>query len=131
VNRLLLLAAAALLAGCTQAQIKQSAADAQVAIQAWAPVAGQLFCAIQKNGGGAIIVGVVNAAVASASPGAEPIALVITGVAKTFVDQACDRAAVAANATAGFPVVPPPAAANGTVTVPRVAIVPPTEGTAP
>lgn len=126
-NRILPLAAAALLAGCTQAQIKQGAADAQVAVAEWAPVAGQLFCALQKAGGGTFIVAVINGAVSSSQPGALPISVIVTGAAKSFVDEACNRAATAVSAVAAIPVSPPISTAG----VPLVAIVPPTEGTAP
>jgi hypothetical protein len=75
---------------------------------------GQLFCAIQTGGGGAVVVGLVNAAVSGAAPGAAPLAVIATGASKAFVDAACAAAK-------GIPVVPPanPAAA------PQVAVVPP------
>lgn len=81
---------------------------------ALATPAGQLYCAVRAAGGSAVVVGLVNAAVAGAAPSAAPLAVIATGATKAFVDAACARAG-------GVPVVPPvdPAAA------PQVAIVPP------
>jgi hypothetical protein len=78
--------------------------------------AGQLFCAIQTAGGGAVVVGLVNAEIA-AVPGAAPtvpLAVIATGMTKTLVDANCAAAG-------GIAVAPPanPAAA------PQVAVVAP------
>jgi hypothetical protein len=110
---LLLLAAGLGLSAC-------AAQEAQIntALQS---MPGQLFCGIQTGGGGALVVGLVNAEVAAAAPGAAPIAVIATGATRAFVDQACARAG-------GIPVSPPanPAAA------PQVAVVvPPAPAAAP
>lgn len=72
----------ALCAGCTPQQ--QQTVDT-----ALANPAGQLFCAIQTGGGGAVVVGLVNAAVSGAAP---PLAVIATGASKAFVDAACAQA---------------------------------------
>lgn len=96
-NRLILaLAAGIALTACTTAQ-QQAALSSP---------AGQLFCAIQTGGGGAIVVGLINAELTGAAPGAAPIAVLATGATKAFVDGACAKAG-------GIAVSPPavPAAA--------------------
>lgn len=80
---------------------------------------GKLFCAIQVGGGGAIIVGVVNAAVTSTVPGAGPVAVIVTGQAKATVDHWCAQAAQSVGAAAAIPVSPPASPDNA----PNVAIV--------
>jgi hypothetical protein len=73
-----------------------------------------MFCAVQTSGGGAVVVGLINAAVAGAAATAEPLAVIATGASKQFVDAACAAAK-------GIPVSP---SANP-ATAPQVAIVPP------
>jgi hypothetical protein len=62
--------------------------------------AGQLFCAVQTNGGGALVVGLIDAAASGTAAG--PVAVVATGLAKSVVDGYC--------AQAGGIAVSPPAA---------------------
>ena len=94
--------AALLLAGCTQAQINT----------AMQTPTGALFCAIQTNGGGAMVVTLLDAEASSAVPGAAPVAIIATGLTKAKVDADCAAAG-------GIAVSPPPA----TVVVPQVAVV--------
>jgi hypothetical protein len=81
---------------------------------------GQLFCAVQTAGGGAVVVGLINAEATAAGvavPGvapAVPLAVLATGAAKATVDADC--------AAAGGVAVSPPA--NPTA-APQVAIVSP------
>src|ERR1039457_3903366 len=77
---------------------------------------GQLFCAVQTGGGGAIVVGIINAEAtvangAMGAPEATPLAVIATGAAKATVDAECAKAG-------GIAVSPP---VNPT-TVPQVAI---------
>ena len=67
---------------------------------------GQLFCAIQTGGGGAVVVGLIDAEATAVSPAAAPIAVLATGAAKSVVDGYCAQAG-------GIAVSPPanPAAA--------------------
>lgn len=81
---------------------------------ALASPAGQLFCAVQTSGGGAVVVGLVNAEIVGAAPGAAPVAVLATGASKAFVDAACAKAG-------GIAVSPPPVPAAA----PVVAVVPP------
>lgn len=87
---------------------------------------GQLFCAVQKGGGGAITAGIVKAEIAAGSvvaPAAAPlapIAVLATDATKAAVDKACDDAAKAVGGTVGVPVSPP---ANPDA-APRIAIPP-------
>jgi hypothetical protein len=62
---------------------------------------GQLFCKLQTNGGGALIVAVVNVAVSAYAAPVAPMAVIATGATKATVDQACNQAG-------GVPVPPPP-----------------------
>jgi hypothetical protein len=91
------------LAGCTAAQL-QSAAKSP---------AGQLFCAIQTAGGGAIVVGLINAEASAVVPAAAPVAILATNVSKAFVDSAC----AAAGGIAVSPPVNPAAAPQVAVSV--------------
>lgn len=75
--------------------------------------AGQLFCAVQTAGGGAVVVGLVDAEASALSPAAGPIAVIATGTAKQTVDADC--------AKAGGVAVSPPAAPAA---APQLAIVP-------
>lgn len=72
---------------------------------------GQLFCAVQTGGGGAIVVGLIDAEATAASPAAAPIAVLATGAAKATVDSYC--------AQAGGVAVSPP---TNPATVPQVAV---------
>jgi hypothetical protein len=85
---------------------------------------GQLFCAIQTDGGGTLLATVVDAAATAASPGLSPVAVIATGATKTFVDNACAQAAANVGGTSGVPVSPPAASvvtAPVAVTVAKVA----------
>ena len=62
---------------------------------------GQLFCGIQTQGGGAIVVGIIDAAATVALPAAGPVVALATGAAKSAVDATC--------AAAGGIAVSPPA----------------------
>lgn len=62
--------------------------------------AGQVFCAIQTGGGGAIVVGLINAELSALAPVGAPVAVLATGASKAFVDGACAKAG-------GIPVSPP------------------------
>lgn len=77
---------------------------------------GQLFCAVQTAGGGALVVGLIDAEATSAAPAAAPVAILATGLAKAQVDADCAKAAPGG----GVAVSPP---ANPTA-VPQVAVVP-------
>lgn len=85
---------------------------------------GQLFCAIQTNGGGSILAGVIDAEATAASPAAAPIAILATNATKVFVDNACTQAAANTGAVSAIPASPPanPAAAP-TVAVKKSAVV--------
>jgi hypothetical protein len=108
------LALVALLDGCTAAQQQT----------ALATPSGQLFCAIQTTGGGALVVALADASVAAASPGAAPLAIIATNASKAFVDAAC--AAAAKPGEVSVPVAPP----TGPAVVPIVAVVPPAKAPA-
>ena len=95
--------AAGSLAACSQSQITS----------ALATPAGQLFCAVQTSGGGTVVVGLVNAEVTAAVPGAAPIAVIATGATEAQVNADCAAAK-------GVPVAPP-----AVPTTAVVAIVPP------
>ena len=101
-----ILAGALALAACSAAQIQNAATSP----------AGQLFCAVQTGGGGAIVVGIIDAEASAVVPGAAPVAVIATNAAKSYVDNACAAAG-------GIPVSPPanPAAAPSVaVVVPKV-----------
>jgi hypothetical protein len=97
----------AALSGCgiTQAQIQAAAASP----------AGQLFCAIQTNGGGALVVGLIDAEASAISPASEPVAVIATGATKTYVDNAC----AAAGGIAVSPPANPSSAPSVAVVVPK------------
>ena len=106
------LMAVGLLAGCSQ----QAADNAQTKIQNALNVAykdGQLFCSVATKNG-PMVVGVINAAVTVAAPGAAPVALLVTGASASFVAAACAS-------INGIPVSPPAVP----TAVPAVAVVPP------
>ena len=79
------------LVGCSQAQVDTALATPP----------GQLFCAVQVAGGGAIVVALVDAEASAAAPGAAPVAVIATGLTKAKVDADC--------AAAGGIAVSPPA----------------------
>ena len=89
---------------CTQQQSDKFSADIN---SAFASAPGQLFCAIQTGGGGAIVVGLINGAVTGAAPAAAPIAVLATGASKNYVDNKCAEAAKNVGGTSGIPVSPP------------------------
>jgi hypothetical protein len=95
------------LAGCSAAQTAQM----QTALSS---PAGQLFCAIQVSGGGAVVAGLVDAEASALVPGAAPIAILATGATKSFVDSAC-------KAAGGVPVIPP----SNPTTAPQIAVIVP------
>lgn len=103
-TRILTLAAILGLAACTPGQIQTAASTP----------AGQLFCAVQTNGGGAMTVALINAEASASAPAAAPVAILATGMAKAYVDAAC--------AAAGGIAVSPPV---NTAAVPLVAVVAP------
>lgn len=78
-----------------------------------ANTAGQLFCAIQTNGGGMIVAGLIDAWASAQLGPAAPIAVIATGASKADVDALCAQAAKNTGGTGGIPVSPPanPAAA--------------------
>lgn len=103
-KRVLLTAAALIgLAGCMTAC---SPAQQATAVKLASTPAGQLFCAVQTAGGGAVVAGIIGAATTAEAPGALPIVALATGAAKADVDATCASAG-------GVPVSPPanPAAA--------------------
>lgn len=69
---------------------------------------GQLFCQIQTAGGGAVIVGVIDAEATAMAPAGAPVAIFATNMGKAYVDAACAQAARNQGGTAGTPVSPPP-----------------------
>jgi hypothetical protein len=73
---------------------------------------GQLFCAVQTGGGGAVVVALIDAAATAAAPAAAPVAVIATGAGQAVVNADCALAK-------GIPVSPPPLPA----TAPQVAIV--------
>jgi len=81
---------------------------------------GQLFCALQTSGGGAIVAALVDASVSTnpSTAAVAPIAVLATNQTKQFVDDACAQAAKNTSAVAGIAVSPPPA----TAIVPLVAV---------
>src|SRR5271170_7148265 len=79
------------LAACSQSQLTSAATSPT----------GQLFCAIQTQGGGAIVAGMVQAEAGALAPGAAPLVILATGAAKATVDGIC--------AAAGGIAVSPPA----------------------
>lgn len=93
-------------AGCTTAE--QASATKLAATQA-----GQLFCAVEANGGGTVVVGIIDAA-SSAVPGAAPIVALATGAAKADVDATC----AAAGGVAVSPPVNPASAPQVAVKLP-------------
>ena len=109
IRTILALAAVVAVAACTPAQ-QQSAAKVA------ASPAGQLFCAFQMQGGGALVAGIVGTAATTAAtvavPGAgavaAPVIALATNASKADVDQTCaDAAKLMPGATAGVPVSPP------------------------
>lgn len=106
---------AAGVAACSQAQVSSALTSP----------AGQLFCAIQTGGGGALVVALVDGG-ASALTGpagavAGPVAVIATGALKKDVDTDCAQAAANVGASSGVPVAPPPATATAP---PLVAVTP-------
>ena len=91
---------------------------------------GQLFCRIQLAGGGTVLAVLVDVAATAAAPGAGPLVVVATGQTKSFVDDACAKAAQQTpGAVSGVPVSPPSAP---TVPVQQLPItVPPNQITPP
>lgn len=89
------------LGACTQSQINT----------ALATPTGALFCAVQTQGGGAMIVTLIDAEASAAAPAGAPVAILATGLAKAKVDADCAAAG-------GIPVAPPATAA----VVPVVAV---------
>ena len=89
-------------AGCSHAQVETALATPQ----------GQLFCAVQVNGGGAVVVALIDAEASAATPSAAPIAVIATGLAKAVVDADC--------AAAGGIAVSPPA---NPAAAPKLAVV--------
>ena len=79
--------------------------------------AGALFCVLQKPGI-TVVANVVNAEASKKAPGAAPVLILAENAAAAFVQQACDRAALAGGYSGGAPTSPP---AGGAV-VPPVAI---------
>ena len=79
---------------------------------------GQLFCAIETQGGGQIVAGIVQTAAAPAVGPAAPLVVLATNATDAFVRGACDQAAKNIGGKAGVPVSPP---ANP-ATVPPVAV---------
>jgi hypothetical protein len=77
------------LAGCSTAQV--AAEEAQINTALRSPV-GQLFCTVQRNGGGEMVVALLNAEATALAPGAAPIAVLATGASKQVVDNACAQA---------------------------------------
>ncbi len=109
-TRYLTLAALALsLGACTLTPSQTASVD-----KALASPAGQLFCSIQLNGGGSVLVGVIDAAATASAPGAAPVAVLATNMGKAFVDSACTQAAqsVTASTGVGIAVSPPAAGSN-------------------
>lgn len=72
-----------------------------------ANAAGQLFCAIQVNGGGTIVAGLIDAYASARLGPAAPIAVIATGATKADVDALCMQAAANTGAVAAVPVSPP------------------------
>ncbi|CAM6031751.1 unnamed protein product [Sphagnum compactum] len=97
---------------------------------ALATPAGQLFCAINTNGGGQIVAGIVDASAQAANPAAGAAAVIVTGATQSMVQADCAAAAKAAGGTAGVPVstpAPGTVAAQTTVAIPA-AVTPLTVG---
>jgi hypothetical protein len=106
-----LMAAALAVWACTPAQtVKLDTA--------LATPAGALFCKFQTQGGGSLVVSLVNAAILAKAGASAPAAVMATGMTKQSVDDACARAAPGA-----VPVPPPadPAAAPKVVVAVPVA----------
>jgi hypothetical protein len=101
-------------AACSPTEQARISAD-QAKLAATARHAGQLFCAIHTPAGGAVVVGLINAAAVPIAGAAEPAVVIATGATKQFVDAACARA--------GGIAVSPPA---DPLAAPQVAIVTPT-----
>ena len=99
---ILALATIAALAACSSAQVQTALSSP----------AGQLFCGIQTAGGGAVVVGLIDAEATAAAGAAAPVAVIATGVAKAKVDADC--------AAAGGIAVSPPA---NPAAAPQVAVV--------
>lgn len=104
------IAALAVLAGCSSTSINNALSSP----------AGQLFCAVQTDGGGTAVVGLIDAEATAAAPALGPVAVIATGAGKAQVDADCATAGKSAGGT-GMAVSPPsnPAAA------PQMAIVVP------
>ena len=130
-NALIATVAVLALAGCTPAQQQQAA-------KSLASPPGQLFCAFQLTGGGAMVAGIVStaattaatAAVPGAGAAAGPVIALATDATKADVDQTCAAAAkLVPGATAGVPVSPPanPGAAP-TIAAPLPPTLPTTTG---
>ena len=88
--------------GCSQAQVNTALATPQ----------GQLFCAVQTGGGGAVVVALVDASASAVAPAAAPVAVIATGATKAVVDADC--------AAAGGIAVSPPA---NPAAAPKLAVV--------
>jgi len=106
---LFLFGVACVLGGCTDAQITQAASTKQ----------GALFCAVQLNGGGAVVVTLLDAEASALAPAEAPIALIATGLGKAQVDADCAAAGKTLGGTGVA--VSPPANPNA---APKVAVVP-------
>lgn len=78
---------------------------------------GQLFCAIQKFGGGTVVVALIDAAATSSLGAAAPLAVMATDRTKQQVDADCDQAAKNVGGVTGIPVSPPATPSSATVAV--------------
>lgn len=112
---ILMFGIALVLGGCTDQQISQAAATKQ----------GALFCAVQLNGGGAVVVTLLDAEASALAPAESPVALLATGLGKAQIDSDCMAAGKSMGGT-GVAVSPP---ANPDA-APKVAVVV-SNGTAP
>jgi hypothetical protein len=83
---------------------------------------GQLFCALQTDGGGSVVVGLIDAEASALLPGAAPVAVLAAGAAQADLDAACAAAAASVGGT-GMAVPAP------TGPVPNIPIKPITKGT--
>jgi hypothetical protein len=68
---------------------------------------GQLFCALQIDGGGSVVVGLIDAEASALLPGAAPVAVLAAGTAQADLDAECAAAGASIGGT-GTAVPAPP-----------------------
>jgi hypothetical protein len=105
--RFIALTALSAVAACTSAML--------------ATPAGQVFCSLQTQGGGSLVVGLIDAEATAVSPAVAPVAILAANTAQSDIDSACADAGRLVGGT-GSQAVPP------ATSVPSVPVVRPSKG---